>query len=261
MQISLGYHDVADDLRTANAIAQGHTTLYTIDRRSFRDHLNAIAASDSLPVSTVELKPAYATVPKLYFTIDDGAISSYTCIANELERLGWRAHFFITTGWIGRAGFVDAAQIRDLHRRGHLIGSHSCSHPDRMSHLADDQLATEWNDSCRLLSDITGVPTITASVPGGYHSQRVAQAAARAGIRVLFTSEPTTARNEVGDCVVLGRYSVRRNTSTRTVAALAGGALQPRVVQATAWQIKKAIRTAGGRYYLGLRSALLARQN
>jgi hypothetical protein len=37
----------------------------------------------------------------------------------------------------------------------------------------------------------------TASVPGGYYSDRVAETAAAAGIRILFNSEPTT---KVYDC-------------------------------------------------------------
>ena len=42
------------------------------------------------------------------------------CVADELEQMGWRGHFFITSDWIGRRGFLTAGQIRELRRRGHV---------------------------------------------------------------------------------------------------------------------------------------------
>jgi peptidoglycan/xylan/chitin deacetylase (PgdA/CDA1 family) len=258
--ISIAYHDVVDDLRVARGIAQGHTTLYTIDRRMFREHLHAIAAMGT----NAELVPLEPSTPSqsntVYLTVDDGAVSSY-CVADEMERLGWRGHFFVTTGWVGHPGFLDREQVRDLVTRGHIVGSHSCTHPDRMSHLSGEQLAREWKDSCAMLADITGRSTVTASVPGGYYSRAVAEAAAEAGIRVLFTSEPTARQARVSSCFVLGRYSVRRTHSAGTVARIAAGAVSPRAQQAVGWFIKKSIRYAAGDYYLRLRTLLLARSH
>ena len=50
-----------------------------------------------------------------------------------LERYGWPGYFFVATDWIGRPGFLNAAQFRELDSRGHVIGSHSCSYPERMA--------------------------------------------------------------------------------------------------------------------------------
>ncbi len=55
-----------------------------------------------------------------------------------------------------RAGFVDAASIRDLDRRGHVVGSHSCSHPLRIGHCSAAQLRDEWNRSRDVISAIVG---------------------------------------------------------------------------------------------------------
>lgn len=112
-------------------------------------------------------------------------------VGDLLENLG-RGHFFITAGQIGKHGFINAAQLRELHERGHVIGSHSYSHPTRMSLCDDEILADEWARSVEMLSELLGEKVDTASVPGGYYSRRVAEAAAAAGIRILFNSEPTT---------------------------------------------------------------------
>ena len=91
---------------------------------------------------------------------------------------------------------------------------------------------------------------ITASVPNGAFDDRVAKAAADAGIRWLFTSDPTRVWRTSGECHVLGRYSVRSGTSAAWVAAVAVGAAWPRYAQWLQWQAKGAAKSiAGGPYH------------
>ncbi|MGH8370953.1 MAG: polysaccharide deacetylase family protein, partial [Gammaproteobacteria bacterium] len=66
-------------------------------------------------------------------TVDDGGISYYTNVAARLEAMNWRGHCFVTTDRIGRPGFLTKQHIQELHARGHVIGSHSVSHPRRFS--------------------------------------------------------------------------------------------------------------------------------
>ena len=71
-------------------------------------------------------------------TVDDGGLSYYTLIADRLEAHAWRGYCFVPTDAIGRRGFLDRAQIRELDARGHVIGSHSATHPPRLSACASD---------------------------------------------------------------------------------------------------------------------------
>ena len=125
-----------------------------------------------------------------------------------------------------------------------------------MSSLSWADLREEWINSCAVLTELMQEPVTSASVPGGHYSAEVGRAAAAAGIRRLFTSEPTTSMCSVGDCQILGRYSVRRNTSPRNVAAIADGAIMPRWQQAASWRAKKIIQWTMGRWYAPIRSAL-----
>jgi hypothetical protein len=154
---------------------------------------------------------------------------------------------------------VDRHQIRDLRQCGHVIGSHSRTHPERISHLGWDALIREWADSCAELSDIIGERVSVASVPGGYYSRRVARAAAAAGIDVLFTSEPTGLISLVDGCLIFGRYSVRRHTHPHTIGALSAGVAWPRQQQAAMWLAKKAIKRMMGPWYGAIRRTLLVR--
>jgi peptidoglycan/xylan/chitin deacetylase (PgdA/CDA1 family) len=180
-------------------------------------------------------------------------------VAGILEKHNWRGHFFVTTNFVGEAGFLDEDQIRDLHKRGHVIGSHSCSHPAWISKCTREELAREWGASVARLSDIVGTKVRCASVPGGFYSRAVAETAAAAGVEVLFTSEPTTRVHRVGNCVIVGRYAMER-LSPQSALDLAAGAVRPRLKQSILWQVKKAAKALGGRYWLEARNAVISRR-
>jgi hypothetical protein len=165
----------------------------------------------------------------------------------------------VTTDYIGRPAFLTAGQIRDLRRRGHEIGAHSRSHPTRMSRCSPGQLLDEWRGSREALSQILGEPVAVASVPGGYYARAVAEAAARAGLTTLYTSEPTGRPWCVDGCTVLGRYTVYRGMSVSTVAGLAAGRLGPCLRQSALWNAKKLAKAVGGEGYLRVQHFVVPR--
>jgi peptidoglycan/xylan/chitin deacetylase (PgdA/CDA1 family) len=252
--IALGYHDVVEEGSSPETARRTAASHYSLTREQFRLHLEAIAGL-GCAVSTV-MEPSNS----LFLTFDDGGAGADTCAAEELERQGWRGHFFITTDWIGKPGFLNAAEILDLHRRGHVIGSHTRTHPSRMSHLARDQVLAEWVESCAVLSDLLGQPIATASVSDGYYSRRVGQAAAAAGLRYLFNSEPTQIVEQVDGCALLGRYAILGTTQASEAAALASGEWKSGLRQAASWQARKLAKAVAGEHYLSLRRWLLSRQ-
>ena len=250
--ISIMYHDVVanGDIRSSGFAGAG-ADIYKLDRDEFARHLDGIHAS---PIRTSD---EWTQPRPVFLTFDDGGESAHSNIAPMLEQRGWRGHFFITTDRIGTPGFVQREQIRDLDARGHIIGTHSCSHPARISSCTAAELRHEWEDSSAILAELTGKPITVASVPGGFYSNAVGEAAARAGIRVLFTSEPTTRVAREGDCLLLGRYGVWRGMPPSTSSRLASGAFLPRWRQSVWWQVKKAAKALPGDPYAKLRDALL----
>lgn len=187
-------------------------------------------------------------------TVDDGGVSFYTQVADRLEALGWRAHVFVTTGCIGRPGFLDGRQVQELHRRGHAVGSHSVSHPARFASLSAAEMAREWSESRSVLADLLGVDVTAASVPGGDFSPAVAAAASRAGFELLFTSEPETRVRRVEGCLVCGRFTVRRGSPDRFAARIGAGDPGLRLREWVAWNSKKAAKRTLGDVYPWLSS-------
>jgi peptidoglycan/xylan/chitin deacetylase (PgdA/CDA1 family) len=255
--ISLGYHNISDAEACPRIAELPQVAHYAVTRSKFRAQLDAMDRRHALCPSLMQAGSRWSEPSPLLITFDDGLLGAYSHAAPELERLGWRGHFFITTDWMNRPGFMRREQIRDLHARGHVIGSHTCSHPQRMSKLSRGQLLHEWRESCQALGDLLGVRIETASVPNGYCSRAVTQAAAPAGIRVLFNSDPVTRVHEVDDCLVLGRYAVYHDSSSDRVARIAAGEQTPRLQQLIAWRTRAAAKQVLGRSYFFLRNHLL----
>ena len=264
---ALMYHDViAAGRHRASGFATADAALYKLERTHFTAHLTALQAAqpDTPPAllaaftalesteSAAKVENEGHNVPWL-ITFDDGGASAARDIAPALEEKGWRGWFFMTTDYIGQKAFLNAAQLRQMHAAGHVIGSHSCSHPLRFSHLSQADRLRQWRDSRARLEDVLGAKVVTASVPGGFYSMAVARDAAAEGFRVLFTSEPVTKVQVVDGCQVIGRYAMQSDTPPETAAALAAGHFLPAARQAFWWNTKKAAKTLAGPLYAKVR--------
>ena len=236
------YHDVVERDFDESGFPGAAAARYKLLRKDFKAHVDAMKSAASQPAVAASAAAFGGSAAPFFFTIDDGG-SCAGHIASELERIGWRGTFFITTDRIGTETFVSAKDIRNLHARGHTIGSHSCSHPYRMAELSDERLDDEWRRSIAVLSDIVGEKVETASVPGGFYAQRVAKAASAAGIRVLFNSEPTRHVYREAECLIAGRYNVYRGMSATGAGKLAACDPLELFKQQATWGLKKAIKT------------------
>lgn len=253
---SVLYHDVvAPDQPDASGFPGVVAARYKLDVQDFDAHLAAVAETGTRAVPVHDMLAAAAPHAFL-LTFDDGGVSAATTVASRLARQEWRAHFFVTTDCIGTRGFLDERQIRELARCGHVIGSHSATHPTRMSRLTRAALEEEWRRSVGRLREVLGRGVDVASVPGGYYSREVAAAASAAGIRYLFTSEPTSRLTSVDGCLVLGRYSVWRGMPPSRAAGFARGARLACVRQFLFWNAKKIAKAAAGDAYLKVRDQL-----
>jgi peptidoglycan/xylan/chitin deacetylase (PgdA/CDA1 family) len=213
-----GYHDVTDH-PTESGFQRGGALPYKLATSAFQEHLDRLASAPVQPVLVTDVdlgKPGR----HLLLTFDDGGKSALA-IGEELCRRGWRGHFFITTNLIGCRTFLTADEIRQLRRQGHVIGSHSHTHPNIYRELAWEQMVVEWRRSSDILEQLLGESCAVGAVPGGDISADVLRSAAAAGLRYVFTSEPTLRPRIVGGCWVLGRFCVKSSLSSEQLAELA----------------------------------------
>jgi len=252
---ALMYHDVvvpgASDASGFPGPAAAH---YKLDVTAFARHLAALAQS-GLSFGSI-LKQPMPDAAHCLLTFDDGGASA-AAVATVLAEHGMIGHFFITTAHIGRPGFVTHGDILALRAAGHVVGTHSHTHPAEMSRLSPTVLASEWRLSTERLAQLLGEPVTVGSVPGGFYSTEVARVAAAAGIRYLFTSEPSTSTWQVDGCTVLGRYTLWRDSPASQAVALALGTQGVRQFQWLAWNAKKPLKRWARPVYRVVRGSLL----
>jgi peptidoglycan/xylan/chitin deacetylase (PgdA/CDA1 family) len=256
---TLLYHDVVEAGDAGSSGFQGAgPDRYKLDLSEFKEHVQALDERVRRAPTSIAETGNEARLPWL-LTFDDGGGSALR-IGELLAERRWPGHFFITVDYIGTEGFVSADDIRALEHMGHVIGSHSCSHPDRMAHCSWSQLEEEWRRSVHVLAEIVGHSVETASVPGGEYNRTVARTAAAAGIRQLFTSEPVLRVRNVDGCSVFGRFTIVRHVPAARAVELASGKRAPIWWQFMSWQAKKAVKAVGGRHYLKLRQVILEKR-
>lgn len=246
---TLMYHDIAARAERERVGFPGPLAArYKLTPDAFEAHLDALAAT-GLRIGTLAHQPP----PEVLISFDDGG-SSAMLAATALERHGWRGQFFITTGRIGTPGFLSAEELRELVLRGHVVGSHSHTHPTYMGKLTRPELDEEWTRSAGALGEILGEAPASASVPGGYVSQAVIAAAAAAGYELLFTSEPTARVAETG-LLVRGRYTIWSTTPARVAVAYARGERLACGRLWLEWNAKKLAKRMSPAVYEALRRA------
>jgi peptidoglycan/xylan/chitin deacetylase (PgdA/CDA1 family) len=215
---SFGYHEVTDD-PTSSGFQRPAALPYKLTCQTFARHLAEIAAGARNPALIDEIdlsRPGR----HLLLTFDDGGKSALRA-GEALARRGWKGHFFIITSRVGGRGFLHAAEIRRLRTYGHIIGSHSHTHPSLFRELPFERMLEEWRISSDWLAQLLGEACIAASVPGGDISARVLRSAGEAGVHYLFTSEPTLTPRRVNGCWILGRFVAKTGTPPSQVRELA----------------------------------------
>ena len=241
------YHDVYSREASESGFQNATAMKYKVSTEAFEQQVAAVRHW---------LDSQGEKAEQVLFTFDDGGNSFLNVIPAILEKYGFQGVFFIATQFIGSPGFLSRDDIRSLARRGHIIGSHSHTHPQRMSRLSNAQLSEEWSQSARILSEITGAPVTHASVPNGYDSEAVIRKMEECGYTSIYTSTPTTRLKHRNAATVYGRYAITDACSADDVM---------RLVSSPTYRLLLSARTAVmgvakyllGENYLKIRKKLL----
>lgn len=250
------YHDIIQDYALSGFLDPGADS-YKLTRDTFIRHIDTLKMRNDKPVLITNKFFQGDHQKKTYFTLtfDDGGISCYDIIAEVLDEVGWHGHFFIPTDFINSPHFLTSQQIKNLRKRGHVIGTHTCSHSLMLSKFKFTRILKEWTDSIKKLSDILGEQIEIGSIPYCGLSKNVIKAASLSGVKILFTSQPTGnvrfCRAE--DCLILGRYTITSKINDKTAAKLASGAILPHLSQNLNTKIKILTRILFGSYFPKIR--------
>lgn len=144
---------------------------YAVTRSQLRNILRDFVGRGYLPGS---LEDALGERPRkgkrLVLTFDDGTRDFLDNALPVLDEFGFKATLFIVSGLMGKerawktsAGdalvapvpLMSADEVRELHRRGFTLGSHTVSHK-ALSGLPDEEVRCELGESKKALEGLTG---------------------------------------------------------------------------------------------------------
>lgn len=207
-QIVLMYHDLFFSEKSESGFQNSTALKYKVSAKAFEAQVQSIVnylKCNNLPKESVD------------FTFDDGGISSILIAAPLLEKYGLKGKFYISTAYLGTKGFLNGEQVRQLFQRGHYVGSHSHTHPERMSILAEKEIDDEWSVSQAILKEIIGHSPHLASVPNGYVSERVLDGMLKSGIEMIDTSAIMTKEKHYKTSTLRGRYAITEDTTINQI--------------------------------------------
>lgn len=236
--VKLMYHDIVTSSDKSSGFQNESAFQYKVEKTAFEEQIKALQGKN------------------VVFSFDDGGVSFLTEAAPILEKYGFKGVFFIATDSIGTPGFLSANQIKELDKRGHIIGSHSCSHPHNMSLLLDSEIEREWEASIRVLEEILGHKVEIASIPNGYSSSIIIDKAKAAGIRHLYTSKPTDREAQSGEMHIIGRYVIHDKMTTDDVVGIVNSRFV-RIVKYLKWGVLEVIKKILGSRYDRVKSLVV----
>jgi len=160
----------------------------------------------------------YTVGKDVLITFDDGESNNYQYAFPVLKKFGYKAYFFIIVKRIGKNGYMDWRELKELHESGMVIGSHGLTH-EILTNLLDSQMQEELSASKKNLEINLGIPIETISIPRGFCNDKVIESAYKQGYKTVFISErPSCLKSE---CV--SRIAVKSNwTLNRFDMALKG---------------------------------------
>jgi len=154
-------------------------------------------------------------------TFDDGWNNNYTEALPILREEGMVASLFLITGFVGREGYVDWAQVAEMEAGGISIQSHTVSHQPLIS-LGPERMASELVESKRSIEDRLGKRVDFMSAPHGLINRKVIDAARNAGYKGVCTTMPILTHS-LGNPAILGRINISDRCKLSTFAGIVCG--------------------------------------
>ncbi|MCR4337672.1 MAG: polysaccharide deacetylase family protein [Candidatus Omnitrophica bacterium] len=206
----LMYHSVINAQSGTAPNRETGAHLYDIEEKTFEQHLQWLKVM-GYQVATLSQPSLISKNQNVVITFDDGEMNNFEVAYPILKRFSYPAYFFVTVDRIGKKGYMDWPQLRELQMAGMIIGSHSLTHRI-LSELPQEELMQELCESKRILEENLKTKITTFSIPRGFISQTLMQCAEEAGYEWVFGSQPHHSQlaKYKGRIAVKANWSIQR---------------------------------------------------
>jgi len=216
----LMYHEVAGPGDTASPLA--------VTPRAWSEQLAYLYDEGYRTITAAELSAVLSGHDQLpdrtiVLTFDDGYEDFHSRAMPWLDRYGFTATLFVTTGWIR-----DAGPLATGHRPGHMlswtqiseaadigieIAAHTCLHP-QLDQLPREQVHDELYASKAQLEDKLGSAVVGLAYPYGYSNNRVRQIARDLSYDYACAVDNSLIGDEP-DLFALPRLTIKKSTNMK----------------------------------------------
>ena len=171
----------------------------------FKNLLNNIIHNNLKLTSLSEWKKN--NIGDIVLTFDDGLISDYELVYPLLRKMNLKATFFIVADFVGKSGYLNWDNIKEMSNSGMEIASHSSSHK-YMTNLEVSQIKYELEISKIKIEKEIGKEIDSFAYPYGDCSNKLNRLAFEAGYKYICNSRPGL--NDLNSSI-LSRNSIHSN--------------------------------------------------
>jgi peptidoglycan/xylan/chitin deacetylase (PgdA/CDA1 family) len=216
----LCYHQVRNWKPTDGKVGKD----YIVEIQNFKDQMKMLADSGYhtiLPDQLYAYLNTGAALPSkpIMLTFDDTDMDQFTIVRPTLEKLGYKAVYFIMTVSIGRKGkFVDymtKEQIKQLSDEGNVIGSHTDDHKNFKKYAGKDW-EEQLDKPTKKLEEITGKKMTEFAYPFGLWNAEGIPELKKRGFRMAY--QLSTKRDEKDPLFTIRRIIASGYWSPKTLS-------------------------------------------
>jgi len=209
------------------------TDKYGISREIFRRQLDELKQRQLHVCTLTDLRNEKLDSPSVVITFDDGLVSDYAAALPLLRERTLTAHFFLNTRNVGRPGYMNWSQVREMDRAGMQIGSHGHQHVDH-SRPSEQTLVRELRMSRDILQNELGHEIEWFAPPYGFVNPKTVRAAKAAGFSGVATSRIALAKPGTA---VVPRVAIEASTTDREFSEI--------ILGSTSIYLKRSVRAIG----------------
>ncbi|KLT67374.1 polysaccharide deacetylase family protein [Pedobacter sp. BMA] len=216
----LCYHQVRNWKPTDGKVGKD----YIVEIQNFKDQMKMLSDSGYhtiLPDQLYAYLNTGATLPSkpIMLTFDDTDEDQFTIVRPTLDKLGYKAVYFIMTVSIGRKGkFVDymsKEQIKQLSDEGNVIGSHTYDHKNFKKYAGKDW-EEQLDKPTKKLEEITGKTITEFAYPFGLWNAEGIPELKKRGFRMAY--QLSTKRDEKDPLFTIRRIIASGYWSPKTLS-------------------------------------------
>jgi len=216
----LCYHQVRNWKPTDGKVGKD----YIVEIQNFKDQMKMLADSGYhtiLPDQLYAYLNTGAALPSkpIMLTFDDTDMDQFTIVRPTLDKLGFKAVYFIMTVSIGRKGkFVDymtKEQIKQLSDEGNIIGSHTYDHKNFKKYAGKDW-EEQLDKPTKKLEEITGKKMTEFAYPFGLWNAEGIPELKKRGFRMAY--QLSTKRDEKDPLFTIRRIIASGYWSPKTLS-------------------------------------------